>query len=125
MMIAVNELGGLKAACSKGALKDLIVLLSPYAPHLAEELWKEVGGEGFVVDAVWPEANSQYLVAEEVTYPVSFNGKVRFKLTLPADTPADEVETIARADENTLKQMDGREIRKVIVVPGRIINIVG
>ncbi len=125
MMIAVNELGGLNSACSKAALKDLIVLLSPYAPHLAEELWREVGGEGFVIDAVWPLANSQYLVADEVTYPVSFNGKVKFKLTLPADTPADEVETIARADEKTLKQMDGREIRKVFVIPGRIINIVG
>ena len=125
MMIAVNKLGGLKGSCSKSALKDLIVLLSPYAPHLAEELWREVGGEGFVIEEVWPEANSQYLVAEEVIYPVSFNGKVRFKLTLPADMPADEVEKIAREDENTLKQMSGREIRKVIVVPGRIINIVG
>jgi len=125
MMIAVNELGGLNATCSKAVLKDLIILLSPYAPHLAEELWNKVGGEGFVIDAVWPEANSQYLVAEEVTYPVSFNGKVRFRLTLPADMPTDEVESTARADENTLKQMDGREIRKVIVVPGRIINIVG
>ena len=124
MMIAVNELGALKAACSKAALKDLIILLSPYAPHLAEELWNNVGGEGFVIDAIWPEASSQYLVDEEVTYPVSFNGKVRFKLTLPANMPADEVESTARADENTLKQMDGREIRKVIVVPGRIINIV-
>ena len=125
LMIAVNELGSLKATCSKDALKDLIILLSPYAPHLAEELWNKVGGEGFVIDSVWPEANSQYLVAKEVTYPVSFNGKVRFKLSLPADMPADEVEKTARADENTLKQMDGREIRKVIVVPGRIINIVG
>ncbi|MEC7654454.1 MAG: leucine--tRNA ligase [Bacteroidota bacterium] len=124
MMIAVNELGALKATCSKAALKDLIILLSPYAPHLAEELWNNVGGDGFVIDAVWPDANSQYLVDEEVTYPVSFNGKVRFQLTLPADMPADEVESTARTDENTLKQMDGREIRKVIVVPGRIINIV-
>ena len=69
--------------------------------------------ERFVIDIVWPEANSQYLVANEVTYPVSFNGKVRFKLTLPADMPADEVEEIAREDEKTLIQMGGREIRKV------------
>ena len=109
----------------KPQLKDLVVLLSPYAPHLAEELWREVGGEGFVIEEVWPKANSQYLVDKEFTYPVSFNGKVRFKLTLPADMPADEVEKIAREDENTLNQMGGREIRKVIVVPGRIINIVG
>ena len=125
MMIAVNELGGLKEPCSKAALKDLVILLSPYAPHLAEELWNVLGGEEFVIEAVWPKANSQYLVSEKVIYPVSFNGKVRFKLTLPADMPADEVEKIAREDENTLKQMDGREIRKVIVVLGRIINIVG
>ena len=125
MMIAVNELGGLKEPCSKAALKDLVILLSPYAPHLAEELWNVLGGEEFVIEAVWPKANSQYLVSEKVIYPVSFNGKVRFKLTLPADMPADKVEKIAREDENTLKQMDGREIHKVIVVPGRIINIVG
>ena len=60
---------------SKEALKDLIILLSPYAPHLAEELWKELGKKGFVIDAIWPKVNSQYLVAEDVTYPVSFNGK--------------------------------------------------
>lgn len=125
LMIAVNELSGLDGNRSVDAVKDLVVLLSPYAPHLAEELWSVVGGEGLVLDAVWPEANSQYLVQEEITYPVSFNGKVRFQLALPAATSKEEVEAIARADERTATQMDGREIRKVIVVPGRIINIVG
>lgn len=125
LMIAVNELSALDGNRSVEAVKDLVVLLSPYAPHLAEELWSVVGGEGLVLDAVWPEANPEYLVKEEVTYPVSFNGKVRFQLALPAATSKEEVEAIARADERTAAQMDGREIRKVIVVPGRIINIVG
>ena len=125
LMIAVNELSGLDGNRSVDAVKDLIVLLSPYAPHLAEELWSVVGEEGLVLDAVWPEANSLYLVKEEVTYPVSFNGKVRFQLALPAATSKEEVEAIVRADERTAAQMDGREIHKVIVVPERIINIVG
>jgi leucyl-tRNA synthetase len=125
LMIAVNELSGLDGNRSVDAVKDLIVLLSPYAPHLAEELWSVVGEEGLVLDAVWPKANSLYLVKEEVTYPVSFNGKVRFQLALPAATSKEEVEAIVRAEKRTAAQMDGREIRKVIVVPGRIINIVG
>jgi leucyl-tRNA synthetase len=123
-MIAVNDLNNLKSTKSYSALKPLITLLSPFAPHLAEELWKFVGGEGLVVEAVWPKAEKTYLVEDEVTYPMSFNGKVRFKLTLPASTDKVEVEAIARADERTIKQLDGKEIRKVIVVPGRIVNIV-
>lgn len=124
LMIAVNDLNNLKSTKSYSALKPLITLLSPFAPHLAEELWKFVGGEGLVVEAVWPKAEKTYLVEDEVTYPMSFNGKVRFKLTLPASTDKVEVEAIARADERTIKQLDGKEIRKVIVVPGRIVNIV-
>jgi leucyl-tRNA synthetase len=99
-------------------------LLSPYAPHLAEEVWTKIGGAGLVIDSVWPKANPAYLIADEVVYPVSFNGKVRFKLTLPTGTSKDEIETLVLADDRTKKQMDGREIRKVIVVPGRIVNIV-
>jgi len=125
MMIAVNELSSLDGSRSHSALRPLLLLLSPYAPHLAEELWAEVGGSGLVIDAVWPVADPKFLVADETTYPVSFNGKVRFKLTLPATTSAEEVESIARADERTATQMGDREIRKIIVVQGRIINIVG
>jgi leucyl-tRNA synthetase len=102
----------------------LVTLLSPYAPHLAEELWKVLGGEGLVIDSVWPKAEKLYLVEDEVNYPVSFNGKVRFKLLLPASTDIEEVKSIVVADERTLKQLDGKEIRKVIVVKGRIVNIV-
>jgi len=100
-------------------------LLSPYAPHLAEALWTEIGGEGLVINADWPKANSEYLVSDEVNYPISFNGKLRFKLTFPSSATAQEVESTVRADERTITQMEGREIRKIIVVLGRIVNIVG
>ncbi len=124
LMIAVNELNDLDTPRSFSALRPLITLLSPYAPHLAEEVWTKIGGAGLVIDSVWPKANPAYLIADEVVYPVSFNGKVRFKLTLPTATSKDEIETLVLADDRTKKQMDGREIRKVIVVPGRIVNIV-
>ena len=124
LMIAVNDLNNLKPVKSNVGLRPLVTLLSPYAPHLAEELWKVLGGEGLVIDSVWPKAEKLYLVEDEVNYPVSFNGKVRFKLLLPASTDLEEVESIVVADERTLKQLDGKEIRKVIVVKGRIVNIV-
>ena len=125
LMIAVNELNDLDNSCSFSGLRPLVTLLSPYAPHLAEALWAEIDGEGFVINAVWPKANSEYLVSDEVTYPISFNGKLRFKLTFPASTTAQEVESTVRSDNRTITQMNGREIRKVIVVLGRIVNIVG
>jgi leucyl-tRNA synthetase len=77
-----------------------------------------------VIDSVWPKAEKSYLVEDDVNYPVSFNGKVRFKLILPASTDIGEVESIVVADERTIKQLDGKEVRKVIVVKGRIVNIV-
>jgi leucyl-tRNA synthetase len=124
LMIAVNDLNDLKSVKSHVGLRPLVTLLSPYAPHLAEELWKVLGGEGLVIDSVWPKAEKSYLVEDEVNYPVSFNGKVRFKLILPASTDIGEVESIVVADERTIKQLDGKEVRKVIVVKGRIVNIV-
>jgi len=125
LMIAVNELNDLDNACTFSGLRPLVTLLSPYAPHLAEALWTEIGGEGLVINADWPKANSEYLVSDEVTYPISFNGKLRFKLTFPSSATAQEVESTVRADERTITQMEGREIRKIIVVLGRIVNIVG
>jgi len=124
LMIAVNELNHLKSVKSHLGLRPLVTLLSPYAPHLAEDLWKKVGGEGLVIDSVWPQVEKSYLTEDEVTYPVSFNGKVRFKLTLPTSKNKEEVGSIIKADPRTLKQLDGKNIRKVIVVLGRIINIV-
>ena len=95
------------------------------APHLAEEVWSYAGGIGSVVDAAWPKWDPEKLVESEVRYPVQFNGKVRFQLEVPAELGPKEVEAVVLADPRTSKQLDGREPRKIIVVPGRIINIVG
>ena len=124
MMIAVNDLSALKEPLGADALQPMAVLLSPYAPHLAEELWSIAGGAHSVLDAVWPEANASFLVEDQITYPVSFNGKVRFQLPLAASMSPADVENIVREDARTLAQLDGKTIRKVIVVPGRIVNVV-
>ena len=124
MMIAVNDLSALKEPLGADALQPMAVLLSPYAPHLAEELWSIAGGAHSVLDAVWPEANASFLVEDQITYPVSFNGKVRFQLPLAASMSPADVEKIVREDARTLAQLDGKAIRKVIVVPGRIVNVV-
>ena len=124
MMIAVNDLSALKEPWAPMHCSRLAVLLSPYAPHLAEELWSIAGGAHSVLDAVWPEANASFLVEDQITYPVSFNGKVRFQLPLAASMSPADVENIVREDARTLAQLDGKTIRKVIVVPGRIVNVV-
>ena len=122
-MIAQNELSGLK--CNKRAiLESIAVLLAPYAPHIAEEAWHRCGNESFVVNAEWPECNEAYLVEDSQKYPVQFNGKVRFTLECPKDTPKEEVEKLVLAHEDTAKYLAGNTPKKVIVVPGRIVNIV-
>jgi leucyl-tRNA synthetase len=122
-MICVNELFALK--CSKKAvLEPLSILLAPFAPHIAEELYHILGNENTVCDAVFPVCNEEYLKETAVKYPISFNGKVRFTLELPADMSKDDVEKIALSHEQTLKQLDGKTPKKVIVVPGKIVNIV-
>jgi leucyl-tRNA synthetase len=122
-MICVNELFTLK--CSKKAiLEPLVVLLTPFAPHIAEELYHLLGNTETVCDATFPVCNESYLVESTIKYPVSFNGKVRFTLDLPADMNREDVERIALSHENTLKQLDGTQIKKVIVVQGKIVNIV-
>jgi len=122
-MICVNELFTLK--CSKKAiLEPLVILLAPFAPHVAEELYHVLGNEGTVCDAQFPVCNEAYLVESSVKYPISFNGKVRFTLELPADMPKEEVEKTAMTNEQTIKQLAGLEPKKVIVVPGKIVNIV-
>ena len=122
-MICVNELNQLK--CHKRAiLEPLTILLAPFAPHIAEELYHILGGEGTVCDATYPVHNESYLVENSVKYPISFNGKVRFTLELAAGLSPKEVEEIALSNEQTQKFMDGKTIRKVIVVPGKIVNIV-
>ena len=123
LMIAVNELSDCPSV-SRASLRPLAVLLSPLAPHLAETLWTESGGSGLVIDADWPNAEERWLVDDEIEMPVSFNGKVRFKLKVATDLNPNEVEQIARTDDRTAKHIGEATIRKVIVVPGRIVNIV-
>ena len=127
-MIAQNELSALK--CNKRAiLEPIAVLLAPYAPHIAEEMWHKVQGDKvqctkFVVNAEWPVCNEAYLVEDSVKYPVQFNGKVRFTFECPKDTPKEEVEKLVLAHEDTAKYLAGNTVKKIIVVPGRIVNIV-
>ena len=122
-MIAQSELAALK--CNKRAiLEPFAVLLAPYAPHIAEAMYARCNGQGFVIDAKWPEVNEAYLVEDTQKYPVQFNGKVRFTLECPKDTPKDEVEKLVLAHSETARQLNGAQPKRVIVVPGRIVNIV-
>ena len=122
-MICVNELNSAK--CNKRAiLEPLVVLLAPFAPHVAEELYHVLGNETTVCDAAFPKHDEKYLAENTVKYPISFNGKVRFTLELAADLNPKQVEEIALADEQTSKYLDGKSIKKVIVVPKKIVNIV-
>ena len=122
-MIAVNELQKLK--CNKKAiLEPLAVLISPYAPHVCEELWSLLGNAESIDFAPFPALNEAYLVEDEIEYPVSFNGKMRFKLSLSADLSKEEIEEIVMKDEKVIQQLDGAKPKKIIVVPKKIINIV-
>jgi len=122
-MICVNELFTLK--CSKKAiLEPLSILLAPFAPHIAEELYNTLGNTTTVCDAAFPVCNEDYLKESAIKYPISFNGKVRFTLELPADMSKEDVEKTALSNEQTVKQLDGNTPKKVIVVPGKIVNIV-
>ena len=122
-MIALGELSDQKCT-SRQILEPLVVLLSPFAPHIAEELWHALGHEGSVVDASFPEYVASYTVEDSVTYPVSFNGKTRFTVDMPKAASPAEVEAAVRAMEQTAKYVGGQSIVKVIVVPGRIVNVV-
>ena len=122
-MICVNELTSLK--CSKQAvLEPLVILLAPFAPHIAEELWHQLGHETTVCDAEWPTYNEDYLVEQSVSYVISFNGKARYNLQLPAGISKEEAEKVALENELSQKWLEGKTVRKVIVVPGKIVNIV-
>lgn len=123
-MIAVNELTRLN--CNKRAvLEPLAVLVSPYAPHIAEELWEKLGHKESISFAGFPEFDAKWLVEDAKEYPVSFNGKMRFKLELPMDLTKEQIREAVMADERTQKQLEGRTPKNVIIVPGKIINIVG
>ncbi|HBI80501.1 MAG TPA: leucine--tRNA ligase, partial [Bacteroidales bacterium] len=122
-MICVNELTDLK--CNKRAiLEPLTILIAPYAPHIAEELWHLLGHETSVNVTTWPKFNEDYIKESTFSCPISFNGKTRFAIELQLNLSADEVEKIILADENTKRYLDGKQPRKVIVVPNKIVNIV-
>tara|TARA_R110002050_G_scaffold110892_3_gene223637 strand:+ start:45566 stop:48661 length:3096 start_codon:yes stop_codon:yes gene_type:complete len=123
-MIAVNELSAQKCT-SRAVLESLIVLVSPYAPHIAEELYSKLGHSKSISTAPFPKFDASHLVESSKEYPVSFNGKMRFKLELPMDFSKDQIEEVVMAHEKTKQQLAGREPKKVIIVPGKIINIVG
>ncbi len=122
-MIALNELTAAKSD-SAAAMEIFTVLIAPFAPHIAEEFWHTLGHDGTVADARWPEWDEAAIKDDTVKYPVSFNGKSRFLIEVPAGTDAKEVERIAMADPAAAKWLEGKTVRKVIVVPGKIVNIV-
>ena len=122
-MICVNELMSMK--CSKHAIfEKLIVVLAPFAPHIAEELWSKLGNTNTVCDAEWPLYNEEYLVENSVTYAISFNGKTRFSLELPADMSREDVEKAVLENESATKWLEGKTPKKIIVVPKKIVNVV-
>ena len=122
-MIAVGELAQQKCR-SKQVLEQLVVLITPFAPHIAEELWHALGNTTTVCDAQWPVFNPQYLVESEVQLTVSFNGKARFQKKFAADATNDEIQAAVLADEQSKKYLDGKTVVKVIVVPKKIVNVV-
>ncbi len=123
LMICVNELTDLK--CNKrDIIEPLMIVLSPYAPHFAEEIWEKLGHSESITSAAWPVFNEDYLVEDRFEYPVSFNGKMRFKLELPLDMDQKQVEDAVLSYDQSAKYLEGKTPKKVIVVPGRIVNIV-
>jgi leucyl-tRNA synthetase len=123
-MICVNELST-QNCHERAILEPLAVLISPYAPHIAEELWSQLGNSDSISTVAFPAFDAKHLVESSKEYPVSFNGKMRFTLELPLDLTAAQIEEIVMKDERTIKQLEGRTPNKVIIVPGKIINLVG
>ncbi len=122
-MIAVGEFAQQKCV-SRKVLEQLVILLAPFAPHIAEELWHTLGNEGTVCDAAWPKFDEQYLKEDSQTLSISFNGKTRFTLDFPTDASKECIQETTLASEQAQKYLEGKQIVKVIVVPGRIVNIV-
>ena len=122
-MIAINELSQQKCT-SVEVMKDLVALIAPFAPHIAEELWEQLGGEGSVCDAKWPEYDEKYLVESSVTLGVAFNGKRRFEMAFAADADNKTIEESILADDRAAKYLEGQQVVKIIVVPKRMVNIV-
>ncbi|WP_283636769.1 leucine--tRNA ligase [Aquaticitalea lipolytica] len=123
-MIACNELTAQKCT-SKEILEPLLILLSPYAPHIAEELWNQLGHKESISTAAFPKFDASHLVESSKEYPISFNGKMKFTMELSLDLSKDDIEKAVMAHEKTIAQLQGRAPKKVIIVPGKIVNIVG
>ena len=122
-MICVNELSSLK--CNKREILSILVrLISPFAPHISEELWEILGHDSTICDSNWPECDEKYLVEDNITYSISFNGKTRFTMDFPIDATSEQVQEAVLANDRTQSYIDGKAIRKVIVVPRKIVNIV-
>ncbi|MBD5214860.1 MAG: leucine--tRNA ligase [Bacteroidales bacterium] len=122
-MVCVNELTAQKCH-SRSVLELLVITIAPFAPHIAEELWHQLGNEGSVCDAAWPSYNEDYLKESTVTMAVSFNGKPRYNIEVPADMASADIEKVALGHELAAKWIDGKTVRKVIVVPRKIVNVV-
>ncbi len=122
-MICVNELNSLKCN-NRLILKDLCVLLSPFAPHICEEIWNKLGNTKSISNVNYPVYNPDFLKENTVEYPVSFNGKLRFKINLETSLSVEEIKKEVLKDEKTERYLNHKEIKKVIIVPNKIINIV-
>ena len=122
-MICVNELSQLKCR-NKSLLKDIVILITPFAPHIAEELWSAMGEKGSVCDAAWPAYDEKYLVESTMALTISFNGKARFQMEFAADADNGSIEKAVLADERSLKYIGDKNVAKVIIVPKRIVNVV-
>jgi leucyl-tRNA synthetase len=121
-MICVNELSALK--CNKKAiLKDLLILVNPFAPHITKELWSHFWGNK-ISYAEFPKFNEEYLKDSEFEYPISINGKMRMKMPFPTDTPVSDIQKAVLASENVQKWLEGKEPKKIIIVPNKIVNLV-
>ncbi|MCB6231643.1 leucine--tRNA ligase [Flavobacterium psychrophilum] len=123
-MICVNELGT-QNCHERAILEPLAIILSPYAPHIAEELWSQLGNTESISTVAFPICDEKYLVESDKEYPVSFNGKMKFTINLPLDLTPAQIEEIIMKDERTIKQLDGNMPKKVIIIPGKVINLVG
>lgn len=122
-MICTNEMQSMKCS-KKEVLETFVVLLSPFAPHICEELWELLGHKTSVCDAQWPECNEEYLKENTINYCISFNGKVRYNVEFPIDADKESIEKAVLADERSLKWMEGKSVVKIIIVPKKIVNIV-
>jgi leucyl-tRNA synthetase len=122
-MIAVNELHQQKCH-NHELLKDLVILITPFCPHIAEELWQELGEKGSVCDAQWITYDEKYLVENEIQLTISFNGKARYQKTFAADADSESIKKAVLSDEKSQKYMSGKDIIKIIVVPKKIVNVV-